>query len=122
MKFADLHLHTVFSDGTYTPQELVAESARARLSAIAITDHDTVDGIPAAAAAAEKENIELLPGIELTVEYMGIEIHILAYLIDYKSPCLLEKLKTLKINRIERIYKITDKLKNMGVTLKPEAV
>ena len=122
MKFADLHLHTVFSDGTYTPQELVAESARAGLSAIAITDHDTVDGIPAAAAAAEKKNIEFLPGIELTVEYKGIEIHLLGYLIDYKSPRLLEKLKILRNNRIERIYKITDKLKNMGVTLKPEAV
>jgi 3',5'-nucleoside bisphosphate phosphatase len=122
VKFADLHLHTIFSDGTYTPQQLVAESARAGLSAIAITDHDTVDGIPSAAAAAEKENIELLPGIELTVEYKGIEIHILAYLIDYKSPRLLEKLKILKDNRIQRIYKITDKLKNMGVTLKPEAV
>lgn len=122
MKFADLHLHTVFSDGTYTPQQLVSESARAGLSAIAITDHDTVAGIPAAQEAAEKEDIELLPGIELTVEYKGSEIHLLGYLIDYKSPLLLEKLKTLKENRIERIYKITDKLNNMGVALKPETV
>lgn len=122
MKFADLHLHTVFSDGTYTPQQLVSESAKSGLSVIAITDHDTVGGIPSAIEIAKKENIELLPGIELTIEYNGIEIHMLGYLIDYKSASLTEKLKTLKQNRIERIYKITDKLKNMGVTLEPEAV
>ncbi|MFH0762721.1 MAG: PHP domain-containing protein [Candidatus Omnitrophota bacterium] len=122
MKFADLHLHTNFSDGTYTPQELIAASLRAGLSAIAITDHDTVDGISLAEAAAEKENIELLPGIELTVEHNGIEIHLLGYLIDYKSAGLLEKLKTLKQIRIKRVYKITDKLKDMGLALDPESV
>ena len=122
MKFADLHLHTVFSDGTYTPQQLISESARVSLSAVAITDHDTVDGIPPAIEMAEKKNVEILAGIELTAEYEGIEIHILGYLIDYKARGLLEKLETLKKNRIERIYKMVDRLKGMGLTLSPQTI
>jgi len=122
MKFADLHLHTVFSDGTYTPQQLISESARVSLSAVAITDHDTVDGIPSAIEMAEKKNVEILAGIELTAEYEGIEIHILGYLIDYKARGLLEKLETLKKNRIERIYKMVDRLKGMGLTLSPQTI
>lgn len=121
-KYADLHLHTVFSDGTYTPPELVSASVKAGLSAIAITDHDTVEAITPAIEPAKKEGIELLPGIELTVEYEGIEIHMLGYLVDYKCATLGKRIKTLKHNRIERVYKICDKLKKMGVPLEPQAV
>jgi predicted metal-dependent phosphoesterase TrpH len=122
VKFADLHLHTVFSDGTYTPAELISESLKAGLSAIAIVDHDTVEGIEPAMEIAKGENIELLPGIELTAEYEGLEIHILGYLVDYKARDLLEKIETLKKNRVERIYKIIAKLNGLGLSLSPEAV
>lgn len=122
MKFADLHLHTVFSDGTYTPQELVLKSRESGLSAIAVTDHDSVGGIAPALKAAGAQNPEVLSGIELSAEYQGLEIHILGYLIDYKNKSLLEKLDFLKKNRIQRIYKITDKLKEMGIGLEPESV
>lgn len=122
MKFADLHLHTIFSDSTYTPQELISESAKCALSAIAVVDHDSVEGIEPITEIAKTENIEVLPGIELTAEDGGLEIHILGYLIDYKNAPLIEKLETLRKNRIERIYKIVDKLKSMGITLKPNTV
>lgn len=122
MKFADLHLHTVFSDGTYTPEELISETKKSGLSCIAVVDHDTVDGLTPTIEIAESEGIEVLPGIELTAEYDGLEIHILGYLIDYKREDLMEKLGSLKQNRIERVYKILDKLNDMGVKLKPQDV
>lgn len=122
MKFADLHLHSLFSDGTYTCEELIRESIRAGLSAIALVDHDTVDGIGHTLTIARMNNIEVLPGIELTAEYNGLEIHILGYLIDYKDEGLRERLDFLRKNRIERAYKIIEKLKAMGINLKVEAV
>lgn len=122
MKFADLHLHTVFSDGTYTPEELIIKAQAKGLSAIAIVDHDTVNGLKQAFDVARLKKIEVLPGLELTAEYEGIEVHILGYLIDYKRKILTEKLAFLNKNRIERIYKITDKLQELGVNLKAESV
>lgn len=122
MRFADLHLHTVFSDGAFTPAQLVSASSSCGLSAIAVVDHDTVDGVSPALAIAQEKDIEVIPGIELTAEYQGLEIHILGYLIDIKNAVLLEKLMALKKNRIERIYKMVDKLKAMKVALKPEMI
>lgn len=123
MRYADLHLHTVFSDGTYSPAELISAGAGAGLAAIAVVDHDSVGGIALTMEEGARSGIEVIPGIELTAEEEGCEIHILGYLIDYASQPLLEKLEVLKRNRIERIYKILEKLKDkMGVTLRPEAV
>jgi len=122
MKSADLHLHTLFSDGTYTPQELIEKAKKAGLSCIAVVDHDTVSGIEPALEAAESENIEVVPGIELTAEYEGSEIHILGYFIDYKNKEFIKKLEALRENRIGRIHKILAKLKDAGVSLNPQAV
>lgn len=122
MRFADLHLHTVFSDGTSSPQELIRESQKAGLSAIAVVDHDTIDGIAPTLKAAATGDIEVLPGIELSAEYEGLEIHILGYLIDYGHQDLLAKIAVIKNNRIERIYAILDKLKPLGVNLDPKIV
>lgn len=122
MKFADLHLHTLFSDGTDTPEGLIEAAEKAGLSCIAVADHDTVLGIAPALESAKSKEIEVLPAIELTTEYDGLEIHILGYLFDYKNKGLIKKLALLKKNRIERIYKILDKLKNIGLRLKAEAV
>jgi predicted metal-dependent phosphoesterase TrpH len=122
VKFADLHLHTLFSDGTYAPQELIDEAQKAGLSCIAVVDHDTVAGIVPVLESARSRNIEVLPGIELTAEYCGLEIHILGYLIDYKNKDLREKIEFLRQNRIERIHKITERLNGMGIRLNAQAV
>lgn len=122
MKFADLHLHTIFSDGSYTPEELLSQSLKSGLSTIAIVDHDTVEAIAPAIEISGKQGIEVLSGIELSAEYDGLEIHILGYLIDYHNEKLRQKLEFLKSNRVERIYKITDKLKEIGLDLKPDTV
>ncbi|MFH0827217.1 MAG: PHP domain-containing protein [Candidatus Omnitrophota bacterium] len=122
MKFADLHLHTHYSDGTYAPGQLVRESRKVGLSAIAVVDHDTVEGILPVIQAAQGEDLEVLPGIELSAEHEDAEVHILGYLLDYQNKELRMRLDILKNNRLERIYKITDKLKAAGVRLNPEAV
>jgi len=122
MKSADLHLHTVFSDSTYTPEQLVEAAYKAGLACIAVVDHDTVKGIKPLIQAARSRDIEVVPGIELSAEYMGQEIHILGYFIDYHNRKLLKKLQVLKANRIARIRKIAKKLKDIGIDLKPRAV
>lgn len=122
MKFADLHLHTIFSDSTYTPQELIKEAGKKSLCAISVVDHDTVQGIEPTLECGKKNNIEVIPGLELTAEYEGWEIHILGYLIDYQNKKLLDTLEGLQQKRVERIYKITDKLRKIGLDLKAESV
>jgi len=122
MKFADLHVHSVFSDGTYSPEKLVAASANAELSAIAIVDHDNVGGITPAINAAFSQGVEIVPGIELSAEYEGSEIHILGYLIDHTNDTLIERLNYLKDNRIERVHKIVGKLRELGVNLDPDSI
>lgn len=122
MKFADLHLHTDFSDGTYTPKELVNKALEAGLSCIALTDHDTVSGIPETISIAGNTDLEVLPGIEISSEYNSREVHILGYLIDYMSSSVLNQLEVLKKNRIERIYSIVEKLNSLGVDLRPQDV
>lgn len=122
MKYADLHLHTIFSDGTYTPKQLIQEACRVGLSAIAIADHDNVDAIEPALKEYRGKKIEVIPAIELSAEHEDSEIHILGYLIDYKNKHLKERLAFLRRNRIERVYKMVDKLVSMGINLKPEAV
>ena len=122
MRYADLHVHTSKSDGTFTPEEVVREGLARGLSTIAITDHDTVEAIPQAQAQAKGTDLEIISGIELTAQYENQEIHILGYFIDYKNGTLLEKLKTVQLKRIERIYKIVNNLGEQGVSLNPQSV
>ncbi len=122
MKFADLHLHTIFSDGTYTPQELISVSLKSGLSAIAVVDHDTTSGVEPAIKIGNERGIEVLAGVELSAEYEGLEVHILGYLIDYKNRRLIDTLEFLRKNRIERIYKIVDKLRSIDIQLEADSV
>lgn len=125
MKFADLHIHTDFSDGTFTCEQVVCEALRVGLSSISITDHDSVDGVDAARAAAQAvaaDSLEVLPGVELSAEYAEQEIHILGYLIDYKDEKFLGVLESMRRLRVQRIYDICEKLKKQGIELYPQEV
>lgn len=95
MNYVDLHVHSNASDGTMSPEEVVAYAASKNLKAIAVTDHDTIDGITRARNAASEFPLELVPGIELSCFYGDTEIHILGLFIDETSPVLLEGLKHL---------------------------
>ena len=82
MLFCDLHTHSVYSDGTLTPAELVAEAKKIGLSAIALTDHNTVAGLPEFVSAAENSGVMAVPGVEFSTDYGNTELHILALFVQ----------------------------------------
>jgi predicted metal-dependent phosphoesterase TrpH len=120
--FADLHLHTNFSDGTYTPEELVAQAAKHKLAAIALTDHDTVEGCERAEIACRAEGIEFITGSELTAEQAGNEIHILGYFLNRQNTRLLAEISKFQAVRQDRIREMVSRLNQLGVPLEVEAV
>jgi hypothetical protein len=119
---ADLHLHTVFSDGTFTPEEVVARATTRGLTAIAVTDHDTVEGCARMATACAAAGVEFVPGTELTSEFNGNELHLLGYFIDPGHPRLLREMKVFQNVRQQRIRDMTARLNALGVPLAAEAV
>jgi predicted metal-dependent phosphoesterase TrpH len=120
--FADLHLHTQFSDGTFSPEELVSHAHSRGLAALALTDHDTMEGCVRTAIACRESSIEFIPGSELTAEQRGEEIHILGYLMDAENPKLLAELAKFQTIRQNRIYEIVQKLNAKKVPITAEAV
>jgi len=115
MSKIDLHIHTTASDGTFSPKEVVMNSRAKDLKAIAITDHDTVDGIEEALQAGKQQGIEVIPGVELSVNYPKGEMHILGYFIEHKSKCLQYELKLLQKHREERNPQVIAKLNQLGI-------
>jgi predicted metal-dependent phosphoesterase TrpH len=122
MMFADLHLHTAFSDGTYTPQELVMHAQRNAFAAIALTDHDTVEGCEATADACAVARIEFIPGTELTAEQEGHEIHILGYCLDIHNATLLREIGKFQSVRQNRIREMVARLNRLNVPLQVDSV
>ncbi len=118
----DLHIHTDFSDGTMSPGQVVKEASRLNLHTIAITDHDTVDAIETAQIAGGMEGIDIIPAIELSSNYRSVDVHLLGYFIDIKNSALLEKLAELRSERVERVKKITQKLRALGVNIEHQEV
>lgn len=121
MKTADLHLHTYFSDGTWSPAELVEEAKKAGIACIGITDHDCVSAIAPAIRAAHGD-IEVVAGVELTSEIGGNEVHMLGYCIDTHSPLLKKELTRMQERRVNRVHDILGKLKEQGVELAAQEV
>jgi hypothetical protein len=120
--FADLHLHTHFSDGTYTPEELVGHARRHGLAAISLTDHDTVEGCERTAAACALNRIEFLTGTELTAELGDYELHLLGYGVDPKHPRLLRELARFQTGRQNRIREMVARLNEQRVPLVADVV
>ncbi|MCK4906302.1 MAG: PHP domain-containing protein [Spirochaetes bacterium] len=119
---ADLHTHTIISDGTYTPQEIVFKADLSGLTCVAITDHDAVDGISTAKEEIKKRglSLELLTGTELTAYLDKSEIHILAYGFDETDPDVknyLEAFKKCRYNRIEKMIELL-KSENINVSMR----
>lgn len=116
-KGVDLHVHSNRSDGSLSPSDLVLEAKKKGLCAFALTDHDTVDGIDEALLAAQDSGITLIPGIELSTEYEGKDIHIVGLLIDKEEPDFREKLQKFVDSRTERNQKMCQKLTDAGLPL-----
>ena len=118
----DLHLHTTASDGRSSPEDLVKASVRARLTAISVTDHDTVAALDRAAAACERAGIEWVPGIEITAMRDEVDVHVLGYFIDHRAPTLTAFLDEQVADRRRRVREMIVKLDALGVHVDTDAV
>lgn len=114
-KSADLHIHTYFSDGTSSPEEVVADAVDARLDCIAVTDHDTIEGVAPVRSIAQQHGIEVISGIELSSDTNGKDIHILGYCIQEDHPALKGMIAQAQDGRLARIRLMIEKLKQVGV-------
>ena len=114
MKYCDLHTHTTASDGSDSPSEVIRLAVNSGLAAIAVTDHDTVAGLPEAYRTAEKLGIEMLSGMELSVQISHGTLHVLGYLFDPGSPALNQVLKQVQSARATRNPLILERLKDLG--------
>lgn len=121
-RMIDLHVHSNESDGTFTPEELVYEADKIGLSAIALTDHDTVSGVQKAKSAAVKTGVTVISGIELSTEYQGKEVHILGLFIDESNSEFLQKIAYFRQSRIDRNQKMYELLRKKGFDITEEAV
>ncbi len=122
MVFADLHLHSSASDGSLPPKEVIRMAQTKDLQLVALTDHDTTQGIGEALAAGREFSVQVIPGIELSTEAEYQEVHILGYYIDYNDSHLQEILTELKKARRKRIKEIIRLLQVQGFTLDWEEV
>jgi len=122
MRFADLHMHTNFSDGTFTPEELVGRAHEQGLQTVALTDHDTVEGCERMAKACGNLGMEFINASEITTELDGHEIHLLGYFLDIHCSRLLENLRRFQAVRQNRIREMAAALQRQGVPLEADSV
>lgn len=118
----DLHIHSIYSDGEFRPAELIEKAMARGVTGIALTDHDTVDGIAEAMEEAHRRGFELIPGVELTTDYGSSEVHILGYDFNFQAPDLLRKLDIIVEGRNERARMIIRKLNQHGIPITWEKV
>lgn len=117
----DMHTHTVFSDGTTTPEENVTEAKRRGLAGLAITDHDTGEGIARAMALAD-DTFMVVPGTEFSAELAGLSVHVLAYYPNFAYLPLVDELARLRHERFDRARRIVEKFNALGVAITFAAV
>lgn len=115
--FADLHIHSSYSDGVYTPQELADLAKGAGITVLALTDHDTLQGLPEMKEAAAKAGIGFIPGVEFSARWENRQVHILGYGMDEHNAHLLERLADVREARRSRLEKIIKRLHEMGMNV-----
>jgi predicted metal-dependent phosphoesterase TrpH len=119
--FVDLQVHTTASDGALPPAAVVQAAADAALHAIAITDHDTVDGLPEAHAAGERLGVRIVPGVELSTHFEGEELHLLGlHLTDLDA--IADALADFRVQRVQRAERIVETLNAHGIPITMDAV
>lgn len=122
MDFADLHMHSLHSDGEWTPRKLVRACARAGLGAMALTDHDDLSGSSEAIAAGREEGVEVLTGVELSSRWHGMDLHLLGYGFDPSDAGLRALLARAREDRRQRAVRMTERLGELGVPVAFEEV
>jgi len=118
----DLHSHTTASDGELSPEELLARARAAGVTTLAVTDHDTVKGLARAQAAATAEGVRLVPGIEVSTESEGREVHILGHFVDPQEPGLASFSDRLRDERAERMGRMVQRMNQLGFPVTLEEV
>ena len=118
----DLHSHSNRSDGTLHPAEVMMLASQRELAGIALTDHDTFDGLEEAAATADELGLDFVPGIEFSAEYDGASLHILGYWVDPHDPAIEAELLRLTATRFRRGEMIVEKLRELGLDVSLERV
>lgn len=118
----DLHCHSTASDGTLSPTEVVRRASGRGVRVLALTDHDSVDGVPEAAAEARKQGMHLIPGAELSCAWEGRELHVIALNVDPGDPELTAALASVRERRVQRIHAMAERLEARGLSGIREAV
>jgi predicted metal-dependent phosphoesterase TrpH len=121
-RYVDLHIHTIHSDGSSTVKEVLEAASRKGLAAVAITDHDCIDAYPLAIEHGSTIGVEVIPGVELSSEIEGADVHILGYYIDFTDPKLNRIIKEMKDARFLRARKMVENLNHQGIDLRFETV
>ena len=122
MKYAYLHVHTFYSDSTFSPEEVVSCAKEKDLAGIAICDHDSTEGIEPCRRAAEGLGLGIIAGVEMTAEKPATELHILGYFIDCAPAWFQARLKAIRDSRVERVYRMTEKLAAYNIKVDPKKV
>lgn len=120
MKYADLHIHSTFSDGNLTPEQILEEAKQKGVKCISITDHDSIDS--QYIIKNNNSDVDIIPGIELSTEINDCEIHILGYFMDIEDENLIKTVESLKNARINRVKSILNKLEDEGIYLNFEDI
>lgn len=118
----ELHCHSTASDGDLSPTQLVDRALALGLTTLCLTDHDTVDGVEEAKAAARETSLRVLTGVELSCHHQGREIHLLGYLFEHRDPDFLELLEHMKAERRERVAEMIKKLSALDIDISYEQV
>jgi hypothetical protein len=117
MSAIDLHIHTTASDGMLSPSEIVGMADQFDVNVIAVTDHDTVSGISEALQAASATRVRVIPGVEISAEWDGVQAHMLGYHVDYAAPVFVDGLEKFAATRMDRARCIMEKLHGLGMSL-----
>lgn len=122
LRRVDLHTHTYYSDGALSPYELVRLAKSRGIAALAVTDHDTVDGLQEAADAGEKFGVEVVNGVEMSVTLGEQELHLLGYFFDPENEGLRRHFEYFSIERKKRVERMVERLRHLGITLDLEKI
>jgi predicted metal-dependent phosphoesterase TrpH len=117
MNQVDLHTHTIASDGVLSPTQLVQRAEKLAVKVLAVTDHDSTDGVAEAVAAGQACGVDVIPGVEINTDVPGTEVHVLGYFVDFADPTLGIELARLRDGRIGRARRMAEKLTEMGAAV-----
>jgi 3',5'-nucleoside bisphosphate phosphatase len=119
----DLHSHTTASDGTLTPRELVRAAARRGVRVLAVTDHDSTEGLGEAfAAAAQHAPLTIVPGLEINCDVPGAEVHVLGYYVEHEAAWFQDFLRNQRAERTARVHRLAARLAELGMPIDPAEV